>query len=255
MSTENPKQPHPLFDEVARVAGELLALLDAADLKNPPELIKGSVLWAAMTYLGGLVTGMQDGTYLGQDILPERYVPVARLPAGWDTVLEIQKLSGGGFRSDAYMAGSSFVHEQIVNAFPPRGPDTGEEPLCYHIARVSMHLHYLLQQIRRPDDDAPGSGNLVLMQFTAEALARTMNQGLFIHYGVVPVVTNPGYLPPEDWKDRLTAIRDLTADPYYDGKDMATYDYNDGARWGLAKFRDLCRDVTDEPRYLYVRNQ
>jgi hypothetical protein len=254
MTTESTTKQHPLFDEVARVGGELLALLDLADLKNPPELIKGSVLWAAMTYLGGLVVGMQDGTYAGQDILPETYVPVARLPAGWDTVLEIQKLTSGGSRSDAYVAGASFAHEQIVKAFPPRGPDTGEEPLCHQIARVSFHLHQLLDQIRRPGDDAPGSGNLVLMQFTAEALARTMGQGLFIHYGIVPVVTNPGYLPPEDWKARILAIRDMTPDPYYDGKDMASYDYNDAARWATCKVRDLCRDVTEAPRYLYVRN-
>jgi hypothetical protein len=237
------------------VGADLMALLERADLTSMPDILNGSVLWPATKYLAGLVEGMQDGTYDGQPIMPSEYVPVRRLPAGWDTVLELQKLTSGGSRSDAYTAGAAFAHEKIVEAFPARGTDVGDEPLHSHIARVAWQLHGILNQIGRPDDDAPGGGNLILMQCTAVGIARTMNQGLFIHYGVVPTVSNPGYLPPENWKARLQEIRDLVPERTYDAENAEAYDYYEGVRWTCAKFRDLCRDVTDKPRYLFLRQE
>lgn len=253
--TTTTKEKLLITQDAARVGADLMALLNQADLASTPDMLKGSVMWAAMNYLPGLVVGMQDGTYDEQVILPAEYVPVDRLPAGWATVLEIQKLTGSGSRSEAYTAGVQFANEKIDKAFPARSADTGPEPLHANIARVAWHLYTILRQIGRPDDDAPGSGNLLLMQFTSEGLARTMNQGLFIHYGVVPPVTNPGYLPPEDWKARLQEIRDLVPESMYDGSNAADYDYYEGVRWTCAKFRDLCRDVTDEPRYLFLRQE
>lgn len=255
MLTQTTDNQKSFTNEVARVGSDLVALLAGCSQNNASELIKGSVLWASLTYLPGLVSGMQDGTYEGQDILPEEYVAVPRLPAGWATTHEIQRLTSGGSRSDAYTAGVDFANAQILAAFPARGADTGEEPLCAHIARVAWQLHLLLEQIKRPTDEGAGSGNLVLMQFTAEGVARTMNQGLFIHFGEVPPVTNPAYLPPEDWKSRLEAIRQMVPEPEVNWDDAAPYDYYEGVRWTCAKFRDLCRDLTSEPRYAFVRGE
>jgi hypothetical protein len=245
----------PIHEEIARVGDDLVALLSAIDTTNPPDILKNSVLWAGLAYLPGMVVGMRDGTYASQGILPDEYVEIARLPAGWATVLEIQRLTWARAHSDAYAAGAAFINEKIAQSFRAQGCDTGEEPLCMHIARVALHLHCLLEQVRRPDDDAPGSGNLVLMQVTAEGMARTMNEGLFAHYGWVPPVTNPAYLPPKTWEAKLKKIRNMVPEVDYDPANPAAHEYSEGARWTCAKFRSLCKDLMDEPRYLFYKNE
>lgn len=253
-----PNTPAPTLNLViAPLAADITRLLALANADAVEKHEHGGVLWAAMEFLPGLAANMATDLYVEGGLVPAEYTDAELLPAGWSTVLHLVaktglRAPGEGASAENYESGARWAMDRIVAACPPRGACTGAEPVPLEIARKADQLSTLLAQVNTPADDAPGSGALVMANFTAEGLARNMNQGLYNYFGMYPAVTNPAYLPPEDWAARVAAIRAEGEANTPDAEhDTAQYHYFEGVRWTCAKFRDAFRQLS-EPAPDYI---
>jgi hypothetical protein len=244
----------PMHLAIARAAKDLLALLPLLDAGSVARHEHGGVLWAVMKFLPSLAANMAAGLYAGTPVMPASYVPVPPIAAGWATLLDIQardtlRHEDASESELAYGRGARWAIAQITARCPAAGPDDGVEPATAKLARKSLELKLLLDQVALPADDLPGGGSLALTKLSMEGLTRNMGQGLYIFFGILPTVTNPAYLAQPDWKASLQAIRDKAQADYPNHEDPAHYHYFEGVRWTLARYRDMFRQLGEAPRY------
>lgn len=243
----------PLDQAIAEKGEALLALLDQVLPEERGEAM-GTILWGIKEFLPSLVSAMSRGVYRENGQIPEMYYPATLLPAGWSTVMLITLAGVLRTHQEApdkatrdFNRGTRWAYEKIRREFQPKGADTGEEPLNFHIARKSLELASLVNQVEHETNDTPGGAALFLCRQTLPSLARIMNEGLNNYFALIPMVDNPGYLPPDDWVARIATLR---ADPAATGDDPAKYHYYEGVRWMFSHLRDTFRHLTEVSPFL-----
>lgn len=234
---------------IASKCNHLLSLL--AQVQDEPDGERGgTVLWGCKSFLPPLASAMARGLYREQGQIPDSYRSATLLAPGWDTALCLFKAEAirTGRREQApgmrdYNRGAHWACARLRDEFAARGADTLDEPLNFAIARHALELATLIGQVV-PETDASGGGAaLFAVRATLPSLARNTNSGLYNYMGLIPAVSNPGYLPPENWRTRLQALRD---EPGASGDDPDKHHYFEGIRWTYAKARDMFTHLTEK---------
>jgi hypothetical protein len=246
----------PLNKTISRVGQELLDLLSGVDKKALEAHDRGGVLTVAIGALPGLIANMAINLYEKAGVMPPTFVPARRLPPGWDTVLQVVEENtviavnaSTSAREHAYNEGVAYAAARVKETIRAAGTDTGVEPLNLQIARKAIELQSLLDQVTLPSDELPGGGVLALAKFSMDSVARNMNEGLYIAFGLLPRVDNPAYLPSKDWKSVLEKIRKPSVVAVETETNEEKYQYHEGVRWTCAKFRSAFQHLSEPAQY------
>jgi hypothetical protein len=253
-----PAAREPLNLLIARVAQELSDLLSdkEVDHRARESADKSGVLTAAVEALQGLIANMRTDLYVTAGLIPQTHLPARQLAPGWGTVLQI--VEENALRKSsvpptalelAYHEGACHAAARIKDSIPAAGADKGGEPLMLQIARKAIELQSLLDQVGMPSDWQPGGGVLALAKFSMDGVARNMNEGLYISFGILPKVKNPAYLPTKQWKQLLEDIRRPSVEAVDKETDPVKYQYHEGVRWTCAKFRSAFRNLSEPAQY------
>jgi len=246
----------PLAQVLADVGAEVVELLAHADRDALERFDHRGVLTATIEFLPGFVSNLRNGVYADSGLLPEFYAPVPCPPAGWDTVVALvaksrlrappQTFDAEDAPIPAYSRGAAFALEAVRARCPARGPSDGDEPIILKAARKAYQLALLVDKVPMPDDHLVGGGVLAMTKATIEGTARNLNDGLYIRTGVMPGITNPAYLPPQDWAKTVQAIRNegLAQCPDLE-TDNEQYQFFEGVRWTLASYKRTFNDLSE----------
>jgi hypothetical protein len=244
----------PLALAIARTAQDLSLLLDGV-LPEAEHMQESGVLTLLKKTLPGLLQSMSAGRYAESGLIPRAYIPASPRPAGWGTfwsLLEGAAMHGLDESPDditlSYNRGVQWAVARLQSALPAAGADTGGEPLNFKVARKAAELEWLTDQLGPISDDMPAGAVLVLVHFSLRGVVRNMNDGLYIHEGLCPVITNRAYLPPADWAKELENCRQGALGAAADAPNPVVYQYHEAVRWTCAKTRDAFRAFTEAPR-------
>ncbi|MDO8416556.1 MAG: hypothetical protein Q7S87_10145 [Agitococcus sp.] len=247
-------EQEPLNQVISRLSTQLSVLLERVQPESALRKESIGVLSIAVSVLPQLSKLMDTSMAVASGRVPCVYLCAPSLTAGWSTVLALvaqglPRRTLAGPTSRGYNEGVAWAVARIEQTCPALGEDTGIEPLTCLIARVAAQLQFLLDQVPTPPDDWPGGAVFMYARFSIQGLARNMAEALYNVFGLVEPVTNPGYLPPLQWRALLEELRQPEGAPLDKEQAELHYHYREGVRWTCAKYRDTFRNLSEPARY------